>query len=223
MVAVSTPVSAQTFEPYGKAAPANAIYNLLFCDDLSAFQPASNDAQADWQLLLFGPGQDPVKIAALANDTATESRVRAIAFTWLRTHGHETPKGVVLGVIVEVPLNRGLDVLATYADGSIRYINQTGKMVIVEPGGIPVADQQAKRLIELAQPVVARIGPWDKERLSPPTKPNIRITFVVSNGLHFGEGPFEVMERDPLAGPLVQQATRLMALVIDKADAQPAV
>jgi hypothetical protein len=112
--------------------------------------------------------------------------------------------------------------MAAYADGSVRYINQTGKMAIVEPGGSADASAQAKRLVELARPVVARIGPWNKARLSPPRRPNVRLTFVVSDGLYFGEGPFNVMQQDGLAGPLLQQGAHLLTRINEKVAAAPA-
>lgn len=222
LVVVSTPAVAQQHEPYGKGSAANEIYELLFCDRSSGFQPKPGGEPTDWQLVLFGDGQDPVRVDELAKDDRAESRVRALAFNWLCMHGRETPKGLVLGVIIEVPLDHGLDVLAAYADGSVRYINQTGKMAIIEPGALPDASRQAKRLVELAKPVVAQIGPWEKARLPPPAKPNIRLTFIVSDGLYFGEGPFQVMQHDAAAGPLIQQGSQLLQQVADKANVMPA-
>ncbi len=222
LVAGGVPASAQPFEPYAKGSAANAMYDLLFCDDPSAFQPQPTDKPADWQALLFGVAPDPAMVAALAQNNLAESRVRALAFNWLRADGRATPKGVVLGVIIEVPLDGGLDVLAAYADGRVRYINHTGKLAVIEPGGAPDVSLQAKRVIELARPVVERIGPWDKPRLPPPAKPSIRLTFIVSDGLYFGQGPFQVMQQDALAGPLLQQESRLLVLVVDKTVAEQA-
>ena len=135
LAVASTPAVAQQHEPYAKGSAANEIYELLFCDRSSAFQPKPGGKPTDWQLVLFGDGQDPAKVDELAKDDRAESRVRALAFNWLRMHERETPKGVVLGVVIEVALDQGLDVLAAYADGSIRYINQTGKMAIIIADG----------------------------------------------------------------------------------------
>lgn len=214
LLVASSPAIAQSHQPYPATPFANDMYNLLFCDDPSAWRSAPDDEPADWQDVLFGSVQDPARISALAHDSAGESRVRALAFNWLRAHGHETPKGVVLGVIVEVPADKGLDVLAAYADGRVRYINRGGKVAIVEPDAAPKVSRQAMRLLEMAQPVAAQIGPWGKPRLPPPKRPNVRLTFVVSDGLYFGEGPFSAMERDALAGPLIAQATNLLTLTV---------
>jgi hypothetical protein len=40
------------------------------------------------------------------------------------------------------------------------------------------------------------------------------LTFIVSDGLYFGEGPFAALSQDALAGPLIQQATRLLQQVV---------
>jgi hypothetical protein len=168
---------------------------------------------AAWQAILFGPAPDPAAVSALAHDPANESRVRALAFHWLRDRGFEIQRGLVLGIVIEVPLDRGLDVLAAYADGSVRYINHTGRMTFIEAGASSDANGQSQRLIALAGPVIARIGPWDQPRLPPPGQPNLRLTFIVSDGLYVGDGPFRTMEQDALAGPLVSQGTQLLGTV----------
>lgn len=221
LAAAGTSPAAQPYEPYAKGTSANKIYDLLFCDNPSAFQPKPDRKPVDWQLLLFGAAQDPAKIAGLADDPGVESRIRALAYNWLRTHGHPTPKKIVLGVVIEVPLERGLDALAAYADGSVRYINQTGKIASIEPDSLSEANLQAQRMIGLAQPIVAHIGPWDKARLRPPVSPRIRLTFIVSDGLYFGEGPFKAMEQDSLASPLIQQGANLITLLARKVQRDP--
>ncbi len=211
---------APAFEPYARGSFANELYPMLFCDDLAAYRPKPGGGLADWRRLLFDPDQDAADVAELAEDPAAESRVRALAYSWLRGHGRETQKGVVLGIVMEVPLELGLDVLAAYADGSVRYINQTGKVTIIEPGSLAGAGEQARRLIDLARPVVAQIGPWDKARLPPPAKPKVRLSFVVSDGLYFGEGAFEVMQGNALAGPLLAQGARLLSHIVGAASGE---
>ena len=203
--------------PYPKDSPANAIYGLLFCDDLGPFQPKSLTGAADWQAVLFGP-ENPAKVDALAHDETAESRVRALAFTWLRAHGLETPKGLVLGFVLEVALDGGLDVLAAYADGGVRYINRTGRMTLIEPGASPEAAAHARRLMQIAQPVVDQLGPWEQPRRPPPAQPNVRLNFVVSDGLYFGEGPFDFMQQDSRAGPLIHEASQLLTYIVEKAE-----
>ena len=71
-----------------------------------------------------------------------------------------------------------------------------------------------KRLFAASEHIVSRIGPWDKPRLGPPNPGNVRLSFLVSDGLYFGEGPMAVMQREPLAGPVIQEATELLLATV---------
>jgi hypothetical protein len=194
----------------------NYIYNFLFCDDLALFRPRSGQSPTPWSALLFAETLDPPAIAALAADSQAESRVRVLAYNWLREHQQPVPKGDVLGVIVEVPLAGGPDVLAGFLDGSVRYINQSGKLAVFE-GGPPNVEAKARELVAAGQLAVSKIGPWDMPRLAPPKLGRVRMTFLVSDGLYFGDGPFEVMMREPIAGPVVRIAIDLLQLVVEAA------
>ena len=55
----STAAAAQLYQPYAKATSANEIYDLLFCDYPSDFQPKLGSKPTDWQLLVFGPHMTP--------------------------------------------------------------------------------------------------------------------------------------------------------------------
>lgn len=193
----------------------NLLYNMLFCDELSLFQPKPGEEPVPWKTTLF---QNPQAGAVrnLAQDTQAESRVRALAYLWLRTQRQPVPAKELLGVIVEVPLGNGLDTLAAYADGRVRYINQTGHMSIFE-GSPPGVKTLAQEVVGIGQGIVHQIGPWDKKRLPPPALGNIRLSFLVSDGLYFGEGGFEVMAREPMAAPLIQKATELLQTVVAQA------
>ena len=41
----------------------------------------------------------------------------------------------------------------------------------------------------------------------------IRMTFLVSDGLYFGQGPMHVMEQDELAQPIIVASLELLKLV----------
>ncbi|MBL8473373.1 MAG: hypothetical protein KF778_03625 [Rhodocyclaceae bacterium] len=123
------------------------------------------------------------------------------------------PAKILLGVIIEVPQQGGLDVLAAFSDGSVRYLNQSGKASIFEGGDHPAA-ALAHELIGVARAVVDQIGPWDKLRLPAPQGELVRLSFVVSDGLYFGQGAWEVLQRDAKGGPLLAKATQLLQQVI---------
>ena len=203
----------QFYKPY-KEDHVNFIYNLLFCDDLTLWKNDETTKGSGLWPTLLADNPDLSALEKIANDEANEGRVRAIAFNRLRELGQSVPLKKLFGVILEVPQEQGLDVLAAFSEGGVRYINYTGKMSIFEGSGNPV-EQLAKDLIASAQPVVDQIGPWDKDRLPPPGADKVRITMLVSDGLYFGEGPFEALSRDSLAGPVLHSATRLLQRVVD--------
>lgn len=212
---VGTGASVPPYAPYADAA-INHIYHLLFCDQPLAFKPRAGARAAPWQLVLYAEPVAPAAVRALADDQTAEGRVRALAYNWLRANGHAVPARQLLGTIVEVPLDGGLDVLAAYTDGGVRYINQTGKLSVFE-GPVPQLQPAVTRLIDASRAVVARIGPWGKERLPPPPMGNIRLTFLVSDGLYFGEGLMARFQRDPMAGPVIQHAGELLQRVVETA------
>ncbi|HNH52525.1 MAG TPA: hypothetical protein PLL07_08910 [Nitrosomonas sp.] len=200
--------------PYQSEA-ANEIYNLLFCDNLAAFKPKEGESAATWQTVLFAEPADRSALLALANDVTQESRIRYLAYTRLRLLGENVPTKVLLGVIVEVSLADGLDALAAYSDGGVRYINHSGELVFFE--GSTELEPHVKKLLAASEPVVARIGPWKKPRRSPPESDNVRLTFLVSDGLYFGEGPMSIMQHEEMAGPVIQSATTLLQTIVSRA------
>jgi hypothetical protein len=170
--------------------------------------------QPPWATLFAGDA-DSAALRKIAEDSQLESRVRMLAFDRLRASGEPVPNRLYLGTIIEVRLAEGLDTLAVFADGSVRYINYSGQMVVVEGTPNPF-DSEISQVIQTSTPIVAAIGPWDKERLPAPPEGNIRMTFLVSDGLYFGEGPMSAMQGEPLAAPLVGAATTLLVKLVDQ-------
>lgn len=214
-LAAHAPVkAAELYSPYAES-HVNALYNLLFCDDLELFRNdnTSKDASGPWSILLAEKA-DEKALRSLAEDEKAESRVRVLAYNRLRAAGYSVAAKKVLGVIVEVPLKEGLDVIAAYEDGSVRYLNQSGKVAIFDVG-TPKIDTMARQLVVISETLVKQIGPWDKKRLPPPKGGNVRMTFLVSDGLYFGEGPFQSLKLDPKAGPVLGKAAQLLRAAVD--------
>jgi hypothetical protein len=138
-----------------------------------------------------------------------------LAYNLLRKAKKDVPKQKLLATIIEVRFPEGLDTLAVFTDGGARYINHSGKMAIVE-GETEFFAKEIEAVLAASSPIVAAIGPWDKERLPAPPKGNIRMTFLVSDGLYFGEGPMAAMQQDPMAAPLIQAATSLLLKLVNK-------
>jgi hypothetical protein len=219
-ISVASSCSHAPQPPY-KDEAATLIYNLLFCDRQDLFQ--NNDKRKlvpPWSIL-FADKPDLDEVETIASDTSQESRVRMLAFNLLRQAHRDVKQKELLGTIIEVGLPEGLDTLAVFADGGARYINHSGKMVIVD--GTPNAfDSEIKRVIAASEPIVATIGPWDKERLPPPANGTIRMTFLASDGLYFGQGPMDVMQKEQMAAPLIDAATALLLRMVEKTtDGEP--
>jgi len=191
----------------------NSIYDLLFCDDLEAFRTAhQGDPVYPWTTL-FNASSSTEELEGIIEDAGTESRQKLLAARLL-AHGKPLPVKRVFGVVIEVGMDQGLDVLAAYEDGTARYINYSEKVIVWETrttkSGELIAD-----LLQAARNVVEQIGPWDKQRLAPPATGNVRMSFLVSNGLYFGEGPFEALMGDPIGGPVINSGAQLMKFLVE--------
>jgi hypothetical protein len=211
---VQTPAP-EFYKPYAEP-HVNFLYNLLFCDDINLFKNEKNAHGNDLWPTLLAEQANPKALQDIAHDESNEGRVRAIAFNRLRASGQKVPAKKVLGVIVEMPQPQGLDVLAAFVEGGVRYLNQSGKVAVFEGRGNPV-EAMAKQLVAISQSVVDRTGPWEKARLPPPQAAKVRMTFLVSDGLYFGEGPFNALQKDPLGGPVLTKAAQLLQLSVQTA------
>lgn len=127
----------------------------------------------------------------------------------------------VLGVILEVHLEEGLDTLAAYEDASARYINHGGRMIVWEASDDGVSRLIAGLLHE-GQRIADVIGPWTEPRRPPPPENHVRINMLTPAGLHFGEGPLAVLSVDAMGGPVIAAGTRLMMTLIERAGATTA-
>lgn len=163
------------------------------------------DAIAAWQQVIAAPD--------------LESRHYLQAWHYLRAANIQPPASAakqVLAVIVEASLDTGLDIVAAYRDLSARYLNYSGRSIIWEHPNSSL-DPITQSLLAAGETVVAKIGPWDKPRPAPPLRGRFRLNFLTPSGLHFGDGPIEVLERDPMAASVITAAIKLMTALTDVA------
>jgi hypothetical protein len=182
----------------------NKIYNMLFCDDIGAYKGTGYP----WDDLLANT-PDVHALTVISTDKTLESRQRLLAYRMLANMNQPTGQQELLGVIVEVALESGLDVLAAFNDGTARYINHSGKLLVWDTTTIE-SETLIQKLYADSLKVVSQIGPWEGKRKPFPTSGMVRLSFLVSDGLYFGEGPFEVLERDGMGGPVIKSAMGLM-------------
>jgi hypothetical protein len=182
------------------------LYNGLFCDDPSLLTSGATTA---WARTLMAQPADVQALRALAAAPDTEARVAAMAYRRLQALGQRVPARELLGVVLEVPMQGGRqDTLAAFRDGSVRFIHNTGHSTIVE-GRNALLQPTVERLLAASQVVVDRIGPSDKPRGAAP-QVHVRLNFIVSDGLYFGEGPMQPLMNDGLAGPVLQAGIQLL-------------
>lgn len=193
----------------------NQFYQLLFCDDIDLYRSAhSAPEEYPWDVLFdFNPDID--RLEDILHDVELEARPKILAARLLAENAIVEPQRRLMGVIIEVGLEDGLDVLAAYEDGSARYINFSGKIIIWDTPTTE-SEQLLTELFDVGTAVVNNIGPWDGPRRPAPSGGNIRLNFLVSDGLYFGEGPFEVLQQDEMGGPVIDSAVKLMHYLISE-------
>ncbi len=192
------------------------IYNLLFCDNLNLYKGKTQQPYTYPFDILFSETSSVTDLQKIIDDKNSDPRIKVLAYNRQHASGHKPTKKELFAVIVEVGLDEGLDVLASFNNGTARYINHTGKILVWETTDDAAANKITADLFVSSQNIVNQIGVWDKPRRPHPTKGNVRITFLVSDGLYFGEGPLDVLFSDPMASPALTKATALMQYLTQK-------
>ena len=156
------------------------------------------------------------QIAMAADLTGGESRHVLQAWQFLRSvnvHPDASIAGLVLGVVVEVTVDQAHDVLAAYADGSVRYLNHAGGATILDDVPPEVAEK-AVAVLAAGQALADQIGPWEEPALPDLPVGSMRLTMLTRGGPRFGQGPEEVLGNDRLAAPVLAAATELLVAVV---------
>jgi hypothetical protein len=81
----------------------------------------------------------------------------------------------------------------------------------------PQIDAHFDQLLNAGKRVAENIGPWAEPRRAAPSNGNVRLNVLTPSGLHFGEGKFNVLARDPMGGPVITNGAKLMGALIGRA------
>jgi hypothetical protein len=200
----------QRSPPYSAYSDSSAdyVYKLLFCDWPADLKEQHGERPVQWQITLFSEPANLPGLQFLAAVVSQEGRVRCLAYSRLRQLGPTVQPRQLLGVIIEVPLSGGLDVLAAYSEGGVRHLEQSGKLALFE--GVDSLLPLVRNFFVASSAVVEQIGATDKPRRRPPSGYNVFVSVLVSDGLYFGEGPMFAMQRDPLSGAVIQSGVELL-------------
>ncbi len=153
----------------------------------------------------------------IASMPGIESRQSLQAWHFLRTVGVRTPESVgrqLLGAVAELPVRDGHDLLAGYSDGSVRYVNFSGRAAVVEDRTIITVQEALSGWLEVARTVVQSLGPWEGSELPDLPVGSGRIMMLTPSGIHFGQAPAEALMADPRARAFLEAATRLLKIVV---------
>jgi hypothetical protein len=188
----------------------NRAYEQFFCDDLEAFRTATAEKTPPWDYLLSRQN-DPEKLREIVADNATESRAKIFAHRLLRGGADH-----LYGAVVEVAIDKHLNLVAAYRDGSVRAINN-GRLIDWED----LEDLEIREAIVIflsaSQFAMTNLDRWTKSRLPFPNRGLARFSILSSDGFYFGQGSMEKLLKDPLGQPMIESAMDLLMKVSMKA------
>jgi hypothetical protein len=160
------------------------------------------------------------ELRGILRDPQRASRDYLQAWHELRALGEQPEDPTHLyGVVVDMPVQSGLDTLAVYEDRTARYLNYSGTALVWEAQDEQIS-AMTQAVLGAGTTIVAQIGPW--RGLRPPLRPGLlRLSMLCAGGLYFGEGPVKALSADPMAAPLIDAASRLLQALTRKAAPRP--
>jgi hypothetical protein len=158
------------------------------------------------------------KLRAVLQQNNPESRVNLLTWAALRTLGEQPDSKaatVVHGVVMDIPVGKGMDTLAAYADGTARYINYSGKVIIFEIEDARV-QELCSRLMSAAQ-AVADGAPLISERTDA-AREKATIHLLTCEGIRRVEATVKALSKgsDRFA-PVYAGGTELMNELVHRA------
>jgi hypothetical protein len=188
----------------------NRYYNQLFCDDIEAFRTSVTESTPPWSVLLSS-GKTQADLEAIVEDGMLESRAKIFAHRTLkRADAH------LYGAILEVSLDKTLNVLAAYRDGSARAINN-GRIIDWENREDAEVTEAIVTFLSASQFAAVHLTPWNKPRLPFPNPGITRFSILTSDDFFFGQGNMDKLMKDPLGEPVLQAGMDLLMKLSMKA------
>lgn len=123
----------------------------------------------------------------------------------------------ILGIVLELSVPHGHDIIAVYADHSAGYFSHSGKKAIWQRHE-DMLDKKIDDLIQYSAKIITQLKPYKGERPDLPGKQIARINFLTSYGLHFGDAPQQLLFHDPGAGKIMFAMLDIAKAIIQKID-----
>ena len=193
----------------------DTLYNCLFADDPIYFEKMKSNSAISWIYNQENPTYE--KINSIIHDEEIESRIRFLASYIAIKKGLQIKEKYYFGTILEIPVKSWYDILAFYSDLKARYYNFSGAKIIYE-GGNKQIDELIKNTNKISEAVCNVIGPWEKARLDKPKGNIARFSYLVSDGLYFGQGPIDLMSKDKMGSSILASGSKLMLRLINSTD-----
>lgn len=155
-----------------------------------------------------------LEIAASPN---TETRMMLWSWTALRglgVHPKAEEATQIKGVVIRVPMGKGADVLAAYADGTARYVNHSGKVIVwdlpdAHIGSIVRTVLERSKDLNTDVPTAASTRPGGD---------TVSVTVLTFSGNRFAEVPMRSLRASPINQVLTVGA-ELMSNLIKRTEA----
>ena len=213
-------------KPSNKVQPQYQIRDVLFGDLPLSDWPKESAASDEQPWLSFIEARSCLSAGRLQDAIPIYQRILVMpdleprhylqAWHFLREVGvipDPEASNQLYGVVVEVALAEGLDIVAAYADHTARYFNFSGAGIVWDAPDNSL-DEEIDAVLQSGSAVVNQIGPWRGARPPAPPTGHARINMLTPSGLHFGEAPFEALAGDQFGGPVISAAIRLMQSLI---------
>lgn len=154
-------------------------------------------------------------VALLKQIVETEglnTRIYLQAWHTLMSLGEQPPenfRGLIQGIVTEYHMDKGLDIVAAYADHTARYWNYSGAGIVWETRD-PEIDTLIEDLLKVGQEIMNRIGAEPRENLPIPTPGKLRIFLMAYDGSSFGEGLYDQLIKDQMGNSAINASYNLM-------------
>jgi hypothetical protein len=154
----------------------------------------------------------------IVNIPNLETRILLWSWTALRNLGvNPKPREAraIMGVVIEVPMGNGNDILAAYADGTARYVNHTGKIIVWDLSDTLIRDIISK-LLESCKYVYTETPTRLGDRSA---NDSVKVTVLTLGGNRCTEIPMQSLGSNPINEVLTIGA-ELMEQLIKRTEAR---